>query len=96
MIVLKIFTFCRSKYFCLLLTQATAQAVHILSQPSVGKIICSLVEAGKVTRHTCLYMSALDKLLQRKKEMETESYERSRGGGKWGVSGPALELQIVT
>ena len=46
-------------YFFLLLTQATAQAVHILSHPSlgVGKIICSLVEAGKVTRHTCLYMS---------------------------------------
>ena len=43
----------------MLLTQATAQAVHILSHPSlgVGKIICSLVEAGKVTRHTCLYMS---------------------------------------
>ena len=30
-----------------------------------------------MTRHTCLYMSALDKLLQRKKEMETESYEQA-------------------
>ena len=84
-------------YFFLLLTQATAQAVHILSHPSVGKIICSLVEAGKVTRHTCLYMSALDKLLQRKKEMETESYERSSRGkvGRVGTRAGAADRHMI-
>ena len=86
-------------YFFLLLTQATALAVHILSHPSlgVGKIICSLVEAGKVTRHTCLYMSALDKLLQRKKEMETESYERSSRGkvGRVGTRAGAADRHMI-
>ena len=95
MIVLKIFTFCTSKYFCLLLTQATAQAVHILSHPSVGKIICSLVEAGKVTRHTCPYMSHWTNCYEGRKRWRPRVTSEA-AGGKWGGSGPALELQIVT
>ena len=84
-------------YFFLLLTQATAQAVHILSHPSEGKIICSLVEAGKVMRHTCLYITCphwTNCYKGRKRWRPRVTSEA--GGGKCGGSGPALELQIVT
>ena len=50
-----------------------------------------------MTRHTCLYMSALDKLLQRKKEMETESYERSSQGkvGRVGTRAGAADRHMI-
>ena len=80
-------------YLFLLLTQA----VNILSHPSlgVGKIICSLVEAGKVTRHTCLYMSHWTNCYKGRKRWRPRVTSEA-AGGKWGGSGPALELQIVT
>ena len=42
-------------------------------------------------------MSALDKLLQRKKEMETESYERSSRGkvGRVGTRAGAADLHMI-
>ena len=101
LIVLINFTFCLYKCFFLLLTKATTQAVHILSHPSlgVGKIICSLVEAAGDAAHmsvSTLHVRTGQIVTKEERDGDRELRAKQPSRGKWGGSGPALELQILT
>ena len=99
MIVLINFTFCLYKCFFLLLTKATTQAVHILSHPSlgVGKIICSLVEAGGRGTHvsTCPHWTNCYKGRKRWRPRVTSEAAKQGKVGRVGTRAGAADPHMI-